>query len=843
VTGRRTLAAAVATLLTSVSLYSVFSGQAWFWAGAGAIAVVACAGTLTRLRPLPASVCLAASACGLLAYLNVVFAAAHSWLLVVPAPSSLGFLWHLAGQGVAAAGRQAAPVTATPGLLLLATAGIGAVAAVTDLLAARLRSPAAAGLPLLALFGAPAATSASRGVLGTAVVFCLGAAGYLAVLSADGRERVRRWGRIVTPQRGGIPGTDSLAAAGRRTGLAAIVIALCVTLAVPGLHTSHVFGSSAAAGGPGLFPRPLAGMNADLRESRSEVVLTYHTANPEPEYLQMYVLSDLTATSWTMDPHLEAARLAASPGGLVLPAPPGLTTAGSGTVTTAISVSGTAAGRPGGLSFLPLPYPATRVQVPGRWSADPGTLMVFSPDAPLAGLDYTVTSKEPDPSAQQLNDAPPPPAAIRRQYLSVPASFRSLAPLARRVTRGAATAYGKALALQEWFTQSGQFSYSLDTPEPDDAAALKQFLTVTRRGYCQQFAFAMAVLARLLGIPSRVAVGFTSGTQAADGTWVVRTSDAHAWPELYFQGAGWLRFEPTPAGVGGQGTAYPPAYSIPPAGPAGPAGTGGTGTAAGGGQQGAGTPGASGGTARIPHVPADLGSGSGPGHGVPGGGSPAVPAAIAALALAAAASAPRVCRSLRRRRRWRLADSPPHAADAAGHGGTAAQADTAARPGTAEALRDARRAHAAWHEFLDDLTDYGMGHRPSESPRTTARRVSERLALPPSAAGALERIALAEERATYAGSPAPSGTLPGDVADVRRELAAAAGRWRRWRARLFPVSVLFPVRAAARRAAALTPRSGAGQPVTHQEAAGARGRSPGPGQQRARLTATGPPGR
>ena len=83
----------------------------------------------------------------------------------------------------------------------------------------------------------------------------------------------------------------------------------------------------------------------------------------------------------------------------------------------------------------------------------------------------------------------------------------------------------------------------------------------------------MAVLARLAGIPSRVVVGYTQGVDIGSGTWEVRTSDAHAWPELYFNGAGWLRFEPTPSGStgqAGQATASDPAYSVPPVGSIGP---------------------------------------------------------------------------------------------------------------------------------------------------------------------------------------------------------------------------------------------------------------------------------
>src|SRR5262249_61336477 len=75
------------------------------------------------------------------------------------------------------------------------------------------------------------------------------------------------------------------------------------------------------------------------------------------------------------------------------------------------------------------------------------------------------------------------------------------------------------------------------------------------------------VLARLERIPSRVVVGYpagTAGVRTSPGNYVVKTSDAHAWPELYFSRFGWLRMEPTPSGTGiGQGTARAPAYSIP----------------------------------------------------------------------------------------------------------------------------------------------------------------------------------------------------------------------------------------------------------------------------------------
>jgi len=156
-----------------------------------------------RLRALPVVVCLAISVAGLLLYLNLVFEARHSWSLVIPTPGSLSRLWDLAGSGFTDSRRYAPPAPERAGLVLLAAGGIGITAVLTDLIAVRLRSAALAGLPLLVLFTVPITMNAQHEGFGTAVVFCLGTAGYLAMLSADGRERIRVWGRLVSLWRSG----------------------------------------------------------------------------------------------------------------------------------------------------------------------------------------------------------------------------------------------------------------------------------------------------------------------------------------------------------------------------------------------------------------------------------------------------------------------------------------------------------------------------------------------------------------------------------------------------------------------------------------------------------------
>src|SRR5258708_35974499 len=189
--------------------------------------------------------------------------------------------------------------------------------------------------------------------------------------------------------------------------------------------------------------------------------------------------------------------------------------------------------------------------------------MVDSTGQQLSGLSYPVTSTQPNPGSRELDQTPAYPRNITSSYLGFPhGPGNELAKLAARITKGARTPIEKGLALENYFT-SGKFTYNINIKLPDSVKGLTDFLFQTKQGYCQQFAFAMAALARLVGIPSRIAVGYTAGTREAHGLWKVTTADAHAWPELYLKDVGWLRFEPTPGGSTGQGTATPPSYAPP----------------------------------------------------------------------------------------------------------------------------------------------------------------------------------------------------------------------------------------------------------------------------------------
>lgn len=763
---RRTITAAVATILASVSLYPIFIGTVWFWAGAGAVSVVAVAGTLTRLRRLPLVVCLAGELAGLLLYLNVVFSSSRSLFHVLPTPESLQSLLSLAGQGFNQAARYAPPVPQLSGMVLLAAAGIGLTAVLTDVIAVRLESAALAGLPLLLLFTEPFTLSVSPGAVGTTVAFCLGAAGYLAMLSSEGRDRIREWEQP-KPGPDQIPDTRALAAAGRRVGIASVVMALCLPLFIPGLHVTRLFGGGhpgigGNGGGAGAvgFPDPNTQLSNELHTSQAVPVLSYRSSDATGQYLQIYTLDNLTGSGWKMFSQPES-LVPVTP---LLPAPPGLTDhTGATRVTTYITIGPTVG--QDDLLALPIPYPATAVSAPGTLRADRASLMLFDNGVRLAGLSYSVTSLDDTPPTQALNDAQQAPASITSHYLEVPPSYDTLHALAESVVKGARakTTFQDALALQDWLS-AGTFTYTLNAPTVVDASGLTTFLTSTKRGYCQQFSFAMAVLARLLGIPSRVAYGFTSGTSTNSGTWLVTSHDAHAWPELYFQDFGWLRFEPTPSGTAGQGTATAPSYTLGPAGAspgsASQTAPNSTPTFAGGGH------------ANHSQLPPGERFGAPP-IGV--GGEVPVPAqaplspwAVFGLCVAGllvfGVVTPACARLVVRRHRWRMGE----------RGG------------------DAALAHAAWRELRDDLVDYGVGYLPSESPRALAARAAASARLAEPAAAALGRIALAEERARYAGRPDSGAGLRQDSAVVRRAIAAAVPRRSRWQARLMPSSVLTP---------------------------------------------------
>ncbi|GAA0324015.1 DUF3488 and transglutaminase-like domain-containing protein [Actinoallomurus spadix] len=762
---RLTIVACVATLLASLALYPLFRTAGWFGSGLGAVLTVGGAGALTRRFRLPALACPLIAIVALGFYLNVLFASGDALLGVVPTPGSVSYLAELAGDGWRDSFRYAPPVPVLPGVELLSTGGIGLIAILVDLLAVRLRRAAPAGLPLLAMYALPARfREESTGWL----VFLPGATGYLALLVADSRDRLSGWGRPVftrywsgeAPIRDR-PDSSPLAVTGRRIGLTAVVLAIVVPLAVPDVDPRWL--PDAGGGGAGglttvTTPDPLVSLKRQLVRADDAVVLTYRTSDEAtPEYLRMYSLDRFDGDGWTYSA-IHGDKNARVDGRALPPAQGlGLDSSLLRPVTTTIRVDSHVRG----MNVLPAPYPPTKVSIKGDWRVDAPTLMIFSPHESAGGRAYTVSSVRPSPTYQQLEATTPLPPDVAARYLAVPAPLsvgRDVIALAHRLTATAPTPYDRAVKLQQWFTKPGNFTYSLDAPSPRNVAALRDFLFGSRTGYCEQFAASMALLARLVGIPARVAMGYTAGERQADGGWIVRTKDTHAWPELYFAGVGWLRFEPTPAGGIGQGSATVPDYTSPLLLPGAP-GSGPTGRLPSTGQAPGGR--SATGSGPVPRHradPLDRGGPAGPLTTPHHGGLPIGRVLTLLVLLLLLVSAPAALHRFARVRRW------------------------------ARAATEADVAHAAWDELRIAAVDFGLPWRTGDSPRAAARRLTG--ALPPDgpAAEALNRLVRAEELARYAPAPGPGTGLREDVLTVRSAFAAAAGRRGRWRARVLPRS-------------------------------------------------------
>ncbi len=262
---------------------------------------------------------------------------------------------------------------------------------------------------------------------------------------------------------------------------------------------------------------------AAIRSPGADPLLPSRSASNDLVYLRVKVLG-------LADTHLPAA---ASPVGYDVPLPVAYTRGG------VANVPGLERGlRYAVRSYAPSPTPAQLAAAGGDYpdAVGPYLEVAGGATAPLFGAAGRGASVE----------------ALLRQD----PTYRPLYRQAARIAGGAPSPYAAAVAVETWLRSGGGFVYDEQPPAAGAAPALVEFVTRTKRGYCQHFAGAMALMLRYLGVPARVAVGFTSGTyDAAKGSWTVTDRDAHAWVEVWFPRWGWLPFDPTP-GRGNLGGAY-----------------------------------------------------------------------------------------------------------------------------------------------------------------------------------------------------------------------------------------------------------------------------------------------
>jgi len=735
--------------------------------------VVAVAGVLLRAAPIPRR---------LGALLHVLVVALLVWLMLGGSPihpfSSSHDLGVRVGHAWMSAQTYQAPIPhSVPGVapLLIPCGALALI--VVDMLACWLRRVPLAGLPLLAVYCVPISVI-GNGV--SWVVFLLAASGFLLMMFLHESAHITRWGRplgttaaAADPSGFGVR-TGASKSNATTVGSAAVVLAVILPVFIPTLHLDGLGLFGPGGGGDGVkVVNPVADMRRNLNRGKDVPLLTVKTDDPDPSYLRIAVLTTFNGVEWTSGNRSIVSDQTAS--GLLPVVEQGL----AGSVPTDPHNYTVTATNDFESRWLPTMFPVSSINAVGDWHWDATTMdfIAANDSTNTAGLTWTMSSVKPQLSSYSMINSLTAPIEIETPNIALPSTLPNyVTDLAQRVTAKATSRFEQAVMLQDFLRSDGGFRYSLKRAGGDSNEALLNFLTPGkghRVGYCEQFAAAFAVMARTLDLPARVAIGFLAPKKTGNNEYVYSAYDLHAWPEVYFRGSGWVKFEPTPVSSlpGGAGAA--PKYTTekpvkPGGGPSsGPTSAGGRLT----------TDPTSTGSKRSHDLNASSSTGS-------NGHVPWTAILVTVLLLMVIGAVALVPGAVRRRRRTRRLE-----------GG----------------------AEEAWDELRDSALDLGVGWPSYRSPHETGYLLSAwfgpapdgaPLVRPPRGRGmapgaedALGRIVFTLERVRYARS---ADDLPGALADDVRtcitSLEHGCTRGALRRARWFPRSLFGRGRRAAARA-------------------------------------------
>ena len=736
------IATVVAMVLGSLGLSSILIGSGWL--GPSLITItclIALCTLLTALR-VPLFFIPIAAGAALLGLITAQFCDNATYIFI-PNEDSLNSLRDLLIAGQDNVNQYAPPVPVFAGLSCLIALSLGAVAIIVYLLTVNLRLPTWACIPVLALYVVPAFVVEGGAPLWAFVIVV---AGCLILLATDQRIEVSLWGKSVSTNRQARSSAASsgLSFAALRLGALSLAVAVAVSFILPGLSDSalnwfnaqHALNAASGNDPSSTQPiglDPLVSLRRNLLNQPNGVMFTYRTNNPSPGYLRTAVLSAYNGE--TFYPLVAGAGVAATS-----PEMDALLNVYRTPTAWTYSFVDQQLSSP----YLPVPENFYAIQSsPTAWVVDPGTLQVSGSNT--RGSSWTVQVGTQSPSPAALLQAPNLAADEQRNLVNgVP---KALVDQAKLLTKNSATKYDAAIAIQDWLRSS--FTYSTDVQSNESSSYLTQFLT-DRKGYCEQFAATMALMARAVGIPSRVVVGFTAGTKQSDGSWSVTPHQAHAWPELFI--GQWVRFEPTPrAQVDGRGVTVP-SWTRPQVIPITPVKPG--------------TPKPS--TARdrrdqdlrrdktANRKPVDLGNTPTPTSAMSPDRWRWIALGVAGLIALIASVAPAVRRWWRRRSRLASGD-----------------------------------VDQAWDELRDTVRDIGAPWSDASTPRQVAATIIGAQHLRGDAALAATRLCHAAELSRYSPRPPRIGRLADDVRTVRRALLTRMDRRTRIRATFRPASLNY----------------------------------------------------
>ncbi|TFB68106.1 transglutaminase domain-containing protein [Cryobacterium glaciale] len=724
-------------LICCAALGPLLRGSAWWWVSATVGAAVLLGSALFRRLGLPRPIIPLANAAVLVGAMTLLFGGGTGLFWLIPTPQTIGTFTDLVDAGGASIAQQSTPAEVTVGILFLLAGGTGLIAVLMDLLAVSLRWPALGAAGALVPLLAPGFIVDDGADMAALIVAAIA---FLLLLRVD--VYVRR------AQEERRPSTGLRASrAPRRRGPGPIGGALVVgSLAIVGALILSTVAPAFTAGGlvtarPGglLFGSgvsPMINLGQDLRRPKAGPAFHYTSIGTERPYFTLLTLDEVIGLSWTA--RIDGANTRNTVDDIQRPF--GLdSTVETAEASTSIVIDGVNS------HWLPAPARATSIEgLSGRWYWDSRTRAIASTTSNTLGQKYTVSSLEIKPTADQLRQASTDYPASVLGNLQLPTNPPTIIEeTALEVTAQAASTYDAAIAIQTYLRGSA-FSYDTDAPveagyDGGGIDVIGVFLQ-EKRGYCVHFAATMATMARSLGIPSRVSLGYLPGVKSQDleqglGQYLVDSHDLHAWPELYFVGIGWVKFEPTP----GRGTV--PNYEqtvdadTPTTLPGGAAATSAPGL----------------GADRLADDSA-LERGATTQDAVTGNLLAII--GFSALGLLVLVL-PGVARRMLRRSRLRRIRSTG--------------------------------AGLAWTELQHTSLDHGIAVPVTETPRAFAGRLEG--TLDPASMEALERVLLALERSRFDRSPAGGDTLAADLAVVLRALHASASVGIRLRATFAPTSL------------------------------------------------------
>ncbi|GID93623.1 transglutaminase [Amorphoplanes digitatis] len=775
--------AAAATLLAAAPLSAIFDTWTWLLQCILAVGLVAGAAVLTRTLRFPTWAQAIAMVGVLLLTLTWMFPSGDELLSLIPSPATFNHFGELFTEAGTDTRSYGVPVPDRDGLLFIAVLGIGTVAIAVDMLAVVARKPALAGLPMLAIYSVPVAVYLDSVPM---LTFVIGATGFLWLLVADNVDRVRRFGRRFTGDGRDVDVWEPspLAAAGRRLAVIGMAVAVLLPLVVPGINTGLLNSLTQVGAGTGVGGNGTGGngrinlfalLSGQLNQAQVTNYVRVTTNEPDPFYLRFGVadvitqeaVTNRTPTGRPLSRGLDDPRQNGATAGVQY-------TQYHADVEITNDFNQTLA-----------PVYSTIIDtdgLDGAWLYDPNTQVVFSNRTTTRGRKYSfdyVRAKY-TPAQLRTAEALARDDPLRTQFTAVP-DDPEVQALVAGLIKNQRTEYDKISAIYRYFSRDNGFTYSLQTTDPQAGkSAIVTFLKEGKAGYCQQYAAAMAWMAREAGIPARVAFGFTLGSTRDGDAYVLTNRNAHAWTEVYLDGFGWVPFDATPAAavVGSARSAWaedPDAVATPSASS--------TATVAPGTD-----PSAAPGAAQRPDRDVDNGALNSPGAGIQASVSSATMLTMALVAVFLALLAVPALRRILVRRRRHSATIPKTTAVATGGPAPPDGREVVVTTETVQARED---AHAAWDELVDTMIDYRVPVDPTETPRHTAQRLVREAELTDSPAESAVLLGRAEERARYARQPLQGGELTVALGQVRRSLARTATKRTRIVALLLPPSVML----------------------------------------------------